>query len=1035
MMLLWNEMDMMDTDIAEAALTTIVKMRQSSRMRHFLMKLRPEFEPVRAAILNQGTKASLDDIIVDLLAEETRLNSLSTSDEPIDTALIATSYKGKGRALSSVQCHFCHEMGHVSKNCRKRNFCNYCKEKGHVLSQCSKRPQYNAHSLKAYSAVLPTPEDSKTTVSKPAIENSSTSAPAFSLSPEILQQVIQALHTSGLGKPISKTTWIFDSGASNHMTGNLHALEKDLHTGKVIGRGHRKGELFVLDFGSTTTSPTCFLVPSINEINSANNSWRLWHCRLGHPHSLNSIFSSGVLDKLDHQYVFNKTCESCALAKAHTLPFSRSLNHASSAFDIVHSDVWGPPRVGSLTGKRYYVSFVDDWSRFTWIYFLHRKSEVMQVFKQFHAMVCTQFNKKIKILRSDSGGEYIPKEFKAFLASEGVVHQYSCTEQPQQNGVAERKHRHIQEMARALRLHANLPKPLLTYSRRVQHPPPMPPPSPTSTPGNVSPPPSTSPTPQLSLRRSSRIIRPPDRLSLFSALDPLSIPRSYKQATESAKWIQAMKDEMDALEANETWDIVPLPTNQPVVGSKWVYSVKLKSDGSLDRYKARLVAQGFSQEYGIDYDETFAPVAKMTTVRTLIAISAIRDWDIFQMDVKNAFLNGDLSETVYMRPPPGSSIASPHMVCKLRKALYGLKQAPRAWFAKLKSVLIGAGFRQSENDYSLFISSTPQGNVFILVYVDDILITGDDSQSIINLKNVLQHSFQMKDLGSASYFLGLEISHNSHGYFLSQQKYTQDLINLVGLTDDKQVDTPLEVNVKYSKNDGEPITDPTLYRRVVGSLVYLTVTRPDIAHAVQLVSQFVSDPRRLHLTALHRIIRYLRSTSDLGLPYYKSALPQLQAYSDADYGGCPDTRRSTTGYCSFLGSSLLSWKSKKQPTVSKSSTEAEYRAMSAVCSEIVWLRRLLADFGMTPSIPTPLFCDNESAVKIASNPVFHERTKHIEIDCHFVREKFEQGLITLPHVSTKDQIADILTKSLSKTNHVRFVSKLLLPLHQFEGEC
>ncbi|GMY19707.1 retrovirus-related Pol polyprotein from transposon TNT 1-94 isoform X7 [Fagus crenata] len=199
MMLLWNEKEMMDTDIAEAALGTIVKMQQSSCMHHFLMKLRPEFEPVRVAILNQGTKASLDNIIVDLLAEETRLNSLSSSDKPIDTALIATSYKGKGRALSIVQCHFCHEMGYVSKNCRKRNFCNYCKEKGHVLSQCSKRPQYNAHSLKAYLAVLPTPEDSKTTVSKPPTENPNTSAPAFSLSPEILQQVIQALHTSGLG--------------------------------------------------------------------------------------------------------------------------------------------------------------------------------------------------------------------------------------------------------------------------------------------------------------------------------------------------------------------------------------------------------------------------------------------------------------------------------------------------------------------------------------------------------------------------------------------------------------------------------------------------------------------------------------------------------------------------------------------------------------------------------------------------------------------------------------------------------------------
>uniref|UniRef100_A0A2N9HWF1 Reverse transcriptase Ty1/copia-type domain-containing protein n=1 Tax=Fagus sylvatica TaxID=28930 RepID=A0A2N9HWF1_FAGSY len=897
----------------------------------------------------------------------------------------------------------------------------------------------------------------------------------------------------------------------------LGCLIQDLHTGKVIGRGHRKGELFVLDFGSTTTSPTCFLVPSINEINSANNSWRLWHCRLGHPHSLNSIFSSGVLDKLDHQYVFNKTCESCALAKAHTLPFSRSLNHASSAFDIVHSDVWGPPRVGSLTGKRYYGENTFP-----------RSSKLFSPLKALCINVVAQNNPNKMELLSESTDIFkrwlralrlhanLPKVFWAEAANTAVflinrlptplldnvsplekLHGYppkynllkifgcTCyvllpkTEYSKLDAKSvkciflgysetQKGYRCYDWEAKKVRVSRNVIffentsffpnsdmstctsslnttsslscfpnnlQPLLTYSRRVQHPPPMPPPSPTSTPGNVSPPPLTSPTPQLSLRRSSRIIRPPDRLSLFSALDPLSIPRSYKQATESAKWIQAMKDEMDALEANETWDIVPLPTSQPVVGSKWVYSVKLKSDGSLDRYKARLVAQGFSQEYGIDYDETFAPVAKMTTVRTLIAISAIRDWDIFQMDVKNAFLNGDLSETVYMRPPPGSSIASPHMVCKLRKALYGLKQAPRAWFAKLKSVLIGAGFRQSENDYSLFISSTPQGNVFILVYVDDILITGDDSQSIINLKNVLQHSFQMKDLGSASYFLGLEISHNSHGYFLSQQKYTQDLINLVGLSDDKQVDTPLEVNVKYSKNDGEPITDPTLYRRVVGSLVYLTVTRPDIAHAVQLVSQFVSDPRRLHLTALHRIIRYLRSTSDLGLPYYKSALPQLQAYSDADYGGCPDTRRSTTGYCSFLGSSLLSWKSKKQPTVSKSSTEAEYRAMSAVCSEIVWLRRLLADFGMTPSIPTPLFCDNESAVKIASNPVFHERTKHIEIDCHFVREKFEQGLITLPHVSTKDQIADILTKSLSKTNHVRFVSKLLLPLHQFEGEC
>lgn len=445
-----------------------------------------------------------------------------------------------------------------------------------------------------------------------------------------------------------------------------------------------------------------------------------------------------------------------------------------------------------------------------------------------------------------------------------------------------------------------------------------------------------------------------------------------------------MQEELYALIKNNTWELVPKPENQPVVGCKWVYIIKLWPDGSLDRYKARLVSQGYKQKYGIDYSETFAPVAKMTTVRTLITVAAVRNWDIYQMDVKNAFLNGDLSETVYMQPPPGYS-TFPNMVCKLQKALYELKQAPRAWFSILKAVLQKAGYSQSHNDYSLFISKTSQGTIFALIYVDDILITGDNQQGIQHLKNILQQSFQMKDLGLASYFLGLEISRHSDGYFVSQHKYTQDLIEMAALTDDKVVDTPLELNVKYSKHDGSPISDPTLYRAIVGSLVYLTVTRPDIAHAVQLVSQFVSDPRRLHLTAVHRIIRYLRSTPMHGLLYLHKSPLHLRAFSDANYAGCPDTARSTTGYCIFLGSSLISWKSKKQPNVSKSSTEAEYRAMSSTSSEVIWLQRLLKDFGIQLKFPTPMYYDNESAVKIASNHVFHERTKHIEVDCYFVR--------------------------------------------------
>ena len=432
---------------------------------------------------------------------------------------------------NKVQCHYCKEHGHVVRYCKKRNFCNYCKEQGHVINQCRKRPSYQEQSMKAYAATLPTVDISNPVVSQPSA-NSSIAAP--SVTPEFLQQVIQALHTSGFGKTTLGNTWIFDFGASNHMTGNLEFLKnavpynhhdtvriangqslsvekvgslsiplsdsttlflsnvlyvpslsanlisvsqlvkqnylisfsslgcliQDLRTGKVIGRGHRKGELFVLDFGITSTSPTCFLAPSNTEINYANSIWRLWHCRLGHPHTsnLNSLFSSYVLNKLDHKSIIDKTCESCALAKASTLPFYRSLNHASSAFDIVHSDVWGPTRVGSLTKKHYYVIFVDDWSRFTWIYFLHQKSEVMHIFKNFHAMILTQFNKRIKILRSDSGGEYINKNLSAFFANEGIIHQRSCSYQPQQNGLAERKHRHIQETARALRLHAHMPK-------------------------------------------------------------------------------------------------------------------------------------------------------------------------------------------------------------------------------------------------------------------------------------------------------------------------------------------------------------------------------------------------------------------------------------------------------------------------------------------------------------------------------------------------------------------------------------------------
>ena len=500
--------------------------------------------------------------------------------------------------------------------------------------------------------------------------------------------------------------------------------------------------------------------------------------------------------------------------------------------------------------------------------------------------------------------------------------------------------------------------------------------------------------------------------SFIANVHRLSEPTSYKEAISDPLWQTAMAEELAALYQTHTWDLVPLPPGKHTIGCRWVYKIKTKSDGSVERYKARLVAKGYAQKYGMDYEETFAPVAKMTTVRTLIAVSSIRQWKIYQMDVKNAFLNGDLHEEVYMSPPPGIA-HRPGEVCRLRKALYGLKQAPRAWFEKFSTVITSLGFQPSNHDSALFIRCTNAGRIILSLYVDDMIITGDDHDGIESLKRDLAHRFAMKDLGLLRYFLGIEVAQSPKGYLLSQTKYISDLFERARLTDNRTVDTPIESNAKYSPTDGVPLSDPSLYRTIVGSLVYLTVTRPDIAHAVHVVSQFVTAPTTVHWGAVLRILRYLRGTQFRTLMFPSSSSLELRAYSDANWDSDIYDRKSTTGYCVFLGDSLISWKSKKQDVVSRSSTESEYRAMAIATCEIVWLRWLLADMGVHISQPTPLYCDNESAIMIAKNSVFHERTKHIEIDCHFTRHHLQKGTISLPYVPSSLQIADILTKPLT----------------------
>ncbi|KAK8946453.1 hypothetical protein KSP39_PZI007004 [Platanthera zijinensis] len=304
------------------------------------------------------------------------------------------------------------------------------------------------------------------------------------------------------------------------------------------------------------------------------------------------------------------------------------------------------------------------------------------------------------------------------------------------------------------------------------------------------------------------------------------------------------------------------------------------------------------------------------------------------------------------------------------------------------------------------------------------IITGDDHATIVSLQQHLRSQFEMKDMGPLRYFLGLEISRSKRGILVSQQKYISDILSVAALTDNRTVDTPIELNLKLLPTGGEPLPDVSRYRQLVGMLVYLTMTRPDIAYAVSFVSQFVQAPRSAHYSAVLRILRYLRTSVNRSLFFSATSPLTLRAFSDADWAGDITTRRSTTGFCIFLGDSLISWRSKKQESIARSSTEAEYRAMASTTAEIVWLRRLLRDLGVQTTGPTPLFCDNRSAIQIASNPVFHERTKHIEIDCHFTRQEFLANTISLPFIASEEQVADFLTKSLTTARFRYLISKL-----------
>ncbi|CAL1410196.1 unnamed protein product [Linum trigynum] len=520
----------------------------------------------------------------------------------------------------------------------------------------------------------------------------------------------------------------------------------------------------------------------------------------------------------------------------------------------------------------------------------------------------------------------------------------------------------------------------------------------------------------------------PRHRSFLAAVSSQSEPSSYREAVRYEAWRVAMQREIDALVGNGTWTLVSLPPGKRVVASKWVYKIKYTPDGNIERYKARLVAKGFTQTEGIDYEDTFAPVAKLVSVRCLLAVAAVRGWAVHQLDVDNAFLHGDLQEEVYMQIPPGFAAPGDTRVCRLHKSIYGLKQASRNWYAKFTTTLTGLGFQRSNADYSLFVRRSHGTYVVALIYVDDVILAGDDSVFIQQVKDTLHRQFGIKNLGPLKYFLGIEVARSRAGIALSQRKYTLDLLRDSGFSGSRPSVFPIEKHHSLTRSDESSVRvsaeEAAAYRRLVGRLQYLTVTRPDIVYAVNILSRYVHAPTVAHVAGAERVLLYLKRAPGQGILLPSSSSLQFTAYCDADWGGCQSTRRSTSGYFVTLGGAPVSWRTKKQSVVARSSAEAEYRAMASTVSEVIWVRALLGDLGVRLTSPTVLYCDNQAALHIAANPVFHERTKHVEMDCYFVRDHVASHEIMPRKISSQAQLADLFTKGLAGDRFHELLSKL-----------
>ncbi|GJV15870.1 putative RNA-directed DNA polymerase [Tanacetum coccineum] len=676
----------------------------------------------------------------------------------------------------------------------------------------------------------------------------------------------------------------------------------------------------------------------------------------------------------------------------------------------------------------------------------NRKITPVTKIGKYQNEVENQLGRKIKVLRSDRGGEYLSIEFFDHLKNCGIVSQLSPPRTPQLNGVAERRNRTLLDMVRSMMCRATLPIKSIRYlftkrqdnvvfsSRgmfperemiskedsgskidleEIQESADEEPIVNTDTQQEVVTPVEPDDISLPIRRTSSRVSKPSQDPQFYygfhieedkisdSTLSELDEPANYKEAMASpkaAKWKEAIKSKIQSMYDNQVWNLVDTTTGLKMVGCKWIFKKKTDMDGKVHTYKARLVAKGYTQTHMIDYEETFSPVAKIKSIRIMLAIATFHDYEIWQMDVKTAFLNGKPTEDVFMAQPEGFENAKyPKRVCKLQKAIYGLKQASRSWNLCFHEKVTQFGFSRSEDESCIYVKISGSIVVFLVLYVDDILLIGNDIPTLQSVKDWLGKCFAMKDLGDAAYILGIKIYRDRSKRLigLSQDTYLDKILKRFKMDNSKKGNLPLHHGIKIS-SDLCPKTNDELdkmsrvpYASAIGSIMYaMTCTRPDVSFALSMVSRHQQNPGEGHWTAVKNILKYLRNTKDRFLVY----------------GGEKELR--VTGYCDA-------------DTVVDSTCKFEYIAACEASKEAIWMKGFIRDLGVVPTVQDPIeiFCDNESAVTLTKEPKDHGKSKHIDKKYHFVRSKVAEGHVIVKDVRSEDNSADPFTKALAKSKH------------------